>query len=170
MEFIQPCEKEIPDFDIINEKLLFICDRELKTQKMTKFEPSVEKIVLFHCSNDKLIKTENVNTNTNNAIQVQNAKTQENNVEEFNLEQIEKYNNDFKEMEEFYQNFNIKIDKYDYYEGIEAENNIFLNNYNINMNSNSFIQRDKIISEKLKSSLIIYEEKLVPKIVTYNTI
>jgi hypothetical protein len=40
--------------------------------------------------------------------------------------------------------------------------NFIVNNNNINMNSNAFIQRDKIIYEKLKSSLTLYEEKLVP--------
>ena len=94
MEFIPPCEKGISDFDIINEKLLFICDKEIKSQKITKFEPCLEKIVLFHCSNDKLIQKES--TNTNNANQVQNTKTsqtQEINIEVFNLDQIEQYKN-----------------------------------------------------------------------------
>ena len=169
MNFIQPCEQSISEFDMINDKLLFICDKELKNQKFNKFEPSLEKIVLFHCANEKLIKEEDMNINM--ATQVQSVKVnqiQENGGQEFNKEQIEKFKNSFKEMEEFYQNFNIKIDKYDYYEGIEEENNVILNNNNINWNSNGFIQRDKVILEKLKSSLIIYEEELVPKIVNDN--
>ena len=166
MDFIQPCEKGISDFDIINDKLLFICDKEMKNQKFVKFEPSLEKIVLFHCANDKLIKEGNVNNNVTTQFQSGKNNYIEENNEEFNKEQIETFKNDFKEMEEFYQNFNIIIDKYDYYDGIEEENNVILNNNNINMNSNGFIQRDKIIYEKLKSSLTIYEEKLVPRAVT----
>ena len=165
MNFIQPCEQGISEFDKINNKLLFICDKEVKNQKISKFEPCLEKIVLFYCANDKLIKGEN--TNNNMTTQVQSTKVnqmQENEVPEFNKEQIECYKNNFKEMEEFYQNFNIKIDKYDYYEGFVEENIVILNNNNINMNSVSYIQRDKTILEKLKSSLTIYEEKLVPRI------
>ena len=167
MNFIQPCEQGISEFDQINDKLMFICDKELKNQRFSKFEPCLEKIVLFHCPNDKLIKGEN--TNINMTTQVQSTKInqiQENEGTEFTKEQIDIYNNNFKEMEEFYQNFNIKIDKYDYYEGIVEENIVILNNNNVNMNSTSFIQRDKTILEKLKSSLTIYEEKLVPRIVS----
>ena len=141
MDLIQPCEQSISDFDIINDKLLFICDKELKNPKSVKFEPCLEKLILFYCDNNKL----------------------ENVAPEFTKEKIDSYINEFKDMEEFYQNFNLKIDKYDYYEGIEDENNVILNNNNINMNSNSFIQRDKTIYEKLKSSLTIYEDKLVPR-------
>ena len=155
MDLVQPCEQGISDFDLINDNLLFICDKETKNQKCVKFEPSLEKFVLFYCDNNKLIKQENQEKQNQN-------QNQENAVPEFNKDLIDSYYNNFKEMEEFYQNFNIKIDKYDYYEGIEEENNIFLNNNNINMNSNGFIQRDKIIYEKLKSSLTLYEEKLVP--------
>ena len=166
MNFIQPCEQGISDFDIINDKLLFICDKETKYQKLVKFEPCLEKLVLLYCSNDKLIKEENVNNNmtTMDHITKYNNQTIDEG-EGFNKEQIEEYKNNFKEMEEFYQNFNIKIDKYDYYEGIEEENIVILNNNNINMNSNGFTQRDKTIYEKLKSSLMIYEDKLVPRIV-----
>ena len=155
MDLVQPCEQGISDFDLVNDNLLFICDKETKNQKCVKFEPSLEKFVLFYCDNNKLIKQENQEKQNQN-------QNQENAVPEFNKDLIDSYYNNFKEMEEFYQNFNIKIDKYDYYEGIEEENNIFLNNNNINMNSNGFIQRDKIIYEKLKSSLTLYEEKLVP--------
>ena len=158
MDLIQPCEQSLSDFDIINDKLLFICDKELKNPKSAKFEPCLDKLILFYCDNNKLINQEIIENKKQN----QNP-NQENVVPEFNKEKIDSYINDFKDMEEFYQNFNIKIDKYDYYEGIEEENNVILNNNNINMNSNAFIQRDKIIYEKLKSSLIIYEDKLVPR-------
>ena len=164
MNLIQPCEQNISDFDLINDKLLLLCDKELKHQKSVKFEPSIEKIVLFYCNNDKLIKEDETN-NMNPQIQNNKNQVQENEIIGFNKEQIESYKNNFNEMEEFYQNFNIKIDKYDYYEGIEEENNLILNNNNINMNSNGFIQRDKIIYEKLKSSLILYEEKIVPRVI-----
>ena len=157
MDLVQPCEQGISDFDIINDKLLFICDKELKNPKSVKFEPCLDKFVFFYCKNNKLIKPENQENQEN-----QN-KIQENDTEEFNKEKIDSYINNFKDMEEFYQNFKLKIDKYDYYEGIEEENNVILNNNNINTYSNSFIERDKIIYEKLKSSLTIYEEKLVPK-------
>ena len=173
MDFIQPSEKGVSDFDIINDKLLFICDKEIKQQKIIKFESCLDKMVLLFCDINKLITSENLTTQlqnnkfnqTNQANQVNENETSEKN----NKEQIENYKNNFNEMEEFYQNFNLKIDKYDYYEGIEEEHNLLLNNNNINMNSNAFIQRDKIFLEKLKSSLIIYEDKIVPNIIN-NTI
>ena len=67
-------------------------------------------------------------------------------------------------MEDFFQNFNSQIDKFDYYEGIIEESNNpnnFINNTNIN--SNNFIHRYKIIIEKIKDSLSIYEEYILPK-------
>ena len=160
----QPCEQGVSDFELINNKLLFICEKEPKNQKFIKFDSCLEKFVYFYCQNEKLKKIKDENEGTQKSNQIQ-----ENTTTEYNQVLIESYKDGFKEMEEFYQNFNIKIDKYDYYEGIEEENNTFLNNNNINMNSNSFIQRDKVIYDKLKSSLSIYEEKLVPKVVN-NTI
>ena len=83
MDLIQPCEQSISDFDIINDKLLFICDKELKNPKSVKFEPCLEKLILFYCDNNKL----------------------ENVAPEFTKEKIDSYINEFKDMEEFYQNF-----------------------------------------------------------------
>ena len=158
LNFTQPCEKNQTLFEEINEKLLFLCDKEQKDHIFIKFNSFFEKIVYFYCDNSKIFPE--------NPIPSQIGAGQYNNIQEpeFTEIQVEEYKNNFKKLEEFYQNFNIKIDKYDYYEGIiEDMNNPNNFNNNINMNSNNFIHREKIIIEKIKDALNIYEENIFPK-------
>ena len=164
IDFIQPCEQNKSIYEDINDKLLFLCDKEQKDYKFIKFNSFLEKIVYFYCDNSKLISENTVPQpipvqNTNMAPPIQNGPG------EFTTTQIEEYNNKFKDMEEFYQNFNLQIDKYDYYDGIVEEPNNQNNfNNNINMNSNNFMVRDRVIIEKMKNAQNIYEEKIVPKV------
>ena len=162
IDFVQPCEQNISDFDKINDKLLFLCDKEQKDHIFIKFNSFLEKIVYLYCNNSKLIHE--------NETFIRPLGNNPNFIEEkFTLPQIEEYKNNFKTMEDFYQNFDLRIDKYDYYEGIIEESNNPNNfNNNINMNSSNFMVRDKAIKEKLKHALNIYEEKMVP--VVDNTI
>ena len=150
--FAQPCEQNKSDFDEINDKLLFLCDKEHKDFKFIKFNSFFEKIVYFHCDDSKLFP-ENANPpNTLPVGAVQNIGSPV-----LTKKEVEEYKNNFKILEDFYQNFNIQIEKYDYYEGT-IEENVFLNNNNLNMNSNNYIVRDRVIVEKIKSVLSIYEE------------
>ena len=150
--FIQPCEQNKSDFDEINDKLLFFCDKEHKDSKFIKFNSFYEKIVYFHCDDSKLFPE---SKNPPNTLPV--GGTQNIAAPTLTKKDIEEYKNNFKILEDFYQNFNIQIDKYDYYEGT-IEENVFLNNNNLNMNSNNYIVRDRVIVEKIKSVLSIYEE------------
>ena len=60
-------------------------------------------------------------------------------VEVFINTQVKEYNNNFKKLEDFFENFNLAIDKYDYCEGIVEDPNNANNFNNNNMNSNNFI-------------------------------
>jgi hypothetical protein len=150
--FVQPCEQNKSDFDEINDKLLFLCDKEHKDLKFIKFNSFFEKIVYFHCDDSKLFPESTNHPNTLPVGTVQNM-----GAPILTKKEVEDYKNNFKILEDFYQNFNIQIDKYDYYEGT-IEENVFLNNNNLNMNSNNYIVRDRVIVEKIKSVLNIYEE------------
>ena len=162
INFIEPCEQNKSNSEDINDKLLLLVDREQKDQIFLKFDSFLEKMVYFYCDNSKILSEneiiqKNPPPNTGNAHQ--NVQ-----LEVFTENQIEEYKNNFKKLEDFYQNFNLQIDKYDYYEGIiEEPNNP--NNFtnNTNTNSNNFIHRDKIIIEKIKDALNIYEEYILPK-------
>ena len=163
--FIQPCEQNKSLFDEINDKLLFLCDKEQKDSKFVKFNSFLEKIVYFYCDNSKLFPEKTVPQNpiptpSRGSIMPVIAP------DEFTKSEVEDYINKYKDLEEFYQNFNIQIDKYDYYEGLDEENINLNNNYNnnLNMNSNNYMIRDRILLDKLKSTLNIYEEKNVPKL------
>ena len=164
INFIQPCEQNKSLFDEINDKLLFLCDKEQKDKVFVKFNSFFEKIVYFYCDNSKLFP-ENINTDQIPTTNPGTTGHQNEPIYEFNKNQVEDYKNNFKKLEDFYQNFNLQIDKYDYYEGLVEDTNNNQNNYNnnINMNSNNFLIRDRIIIEKVKNALNIYEEKVVPK-------
>ena len=160
MNFIQPCEKNKSNSEELNNKLLLLCDKKLKENIFLKFNSFLEKMIYFYCDNSKLIR-ENPpqNPHNNMGIAAQNEQ-----VTEFTETQIEEHKNNFKMLENFYENFNLGIDKYDYYEGIvEDTNNPNNFNNNINMNSNNFMIRDKIIVEKIKEALTLYEEYIVPQ-------
>ena len=162
--FIQPCEHNKSYFDDINDKLLLLCDKEQKDHIFIKFNSFLEKIVYFYCDNSKLFP-DNINNEQTTTLNTGTVGAQNEHIYEFTKNEVEEYKNNFKKVEDFYQNFNLQIDKYDYYEGI-IEGNTNQNNYNnnnINMNNN-FMIRDRIIIEKLKNALSIYEEKIIPKI------
>ena len=165
IDFVEPCEQNISYFDKINQKLLFLCDKEQRDNIFFKFNSFLEKMVYFYCDNSKLIHEDE-----NNAVRPPNIGNNQNiQIEKFTTTQIKEYKNNFKKLEEFYQNFNLQIDKYDYYEGIIEESNNPNNfNNNINMNSNNFMIRDKVIIEKMRNAINIYEEKIVPKIENIN--
>ena len=169
INFIQPCEHNKSYFDDINDKLLLLCDKEQKDHNFIKFNSFFEKIVYFYCDNSKLFP-DTLNNEQITSLNTGTVGNQNERIYEFTTNEVEEYKNNFKKVEDFYQNFNLQIDKYDYYEGIiEVNNN--QNNYNNNnnnninnINNNNFIIRDRIIIEKLKNALNIYEEKIIPKI------
>ena len=166
VNFIQPCEKNKLPLENIKDTLLLLCDKEQKDSKFIKFNSFLEKIIYFYCDKSKLISEKTLAQNPNPVTpKDKNADVGEPPMEdaqgEFTKEQIDEYILKFKEMEEFYQNFNIQIDKYDYYEGMIEESN--QQNGNNNNNLNIFTTRDRAIIEKIKDAQNIYEEKLIPK-------
>ena len=166
LNFIQPCEQNKTPLEDINDKLLLLCDKEQKNQKFAKFNSFFEKIVYFYCDNSKLLSENAMTTPPPVSPHGMVNPSLMENAPAITKAQIEEYISKFKEMEDFYQNFNLQIDKYDYYEGIVEENipqNNYINN-NINTNSNNYILRDRTIVEKMKSAQSIYDEKFVPKI------
>ena len=161
--FIPPCEQSKSYLEELNDKLLFLCDKEQKDNKFTKFNSFLEKIVYFYCDNSKLFPEKII---PQNPVPTSGKGGHQPIIvtDEFTKNEVEDYINNYKILEEFYQNFNIQIDKYDYYEGIIEENiNNNKNNQNKNAINNNFMIRDKVITEKLRNTLNIYEEKIVPK-------
>ena len=92
INFVQPCEQNKSNFEEISDKLLLLCDKELKDNTFLKFNSFLEKIVYFYCDDSKLFpENPPQNPPIHSGSAMQNIQ-----VEVFTRTQVEEYKNNFK--------------------------------------------------------------------------
>ena len=178
MEFTQPCERNMASYDVINEKLLFICDqpqKEIKEDEIINL--TLNKIVHFETNKDVIFKKidnrkrdplkgdiyqMNLFPPRDRRVLVRLVDILKPTHEEIEADITNDINN-YELIEEFYKNFNIKCNEFKGYiinENINEINNI--KNY-LQLLEQNQLELDNKIAKEIEEALLIFEEKIVGK-------
>ena len=176
MEFTQPCEREKGTYEIINEKLLHICDQPQKESKEEEnINLTLNKIVHFESNKDVIFqKIDNRKKDPvkGDIYQMNLFPPKDKKIlarlediltpthEEIENDIINDINN-YELIEEFYKNFNIKCSNFIGY--IKNENINEITNYKnyLQLLEQNQIELDNKISKEIEEALLIYEDKMV---------
>ena len=179
MEFTQPCERGMGKYEMINEKLLFICDQPQKENKEKEIiNLSLNKIIHFESNKDIIFqKIDNRKRDPvkGDIYQMNLFPPKDKKIlarlediinpthEEIEKDIIKDINN-YELIEEFYKNFNIKCTNFKGY--IINENINEITNYRnyLQLLEQNQIELDNKISKEIEEALNIFEDKIVAPI------
>lgn len=178
MQFIQPCEKEMVPYDIIKEKLLFLCDQPQNENKEEQnINLTLNKIIHFESNKDVIFqKIDNRKRDPlkgdiyqMNLFPPKDRRTLLRLVDVLKPTHEEIENdisndiNNYEQIEEFYKNFNIKCNNFKGYIVIENLSEINNQRTYLQILEQNQLELDNKIAKEIEDAMQIYEEKILGK-------
>ena len=178
MQFIQPCEREMVPYDIIKEKLLFLCDQPQNENKEEEnINLTLNKIIHFESNKDVIFQ------------KIDNRKRDplKGDIYQMNLfppkdrrtllrlvdvlkpthedieNDISNDINNYEHIEEFYKNFNIKCNNFKGYIVIENLNEINNQRTYLQILEQNQLELDNKITKEIEEALQLFEDKILGK-------